>query len=329
MSVILSDHSPICAKSKMFSFSKVPILVAFLPLVSNIALGQLSLLSRGNPEAQWQTAQLQHIEQQLADTNVRGELRKELESQKTWLSTWASGKLSDSPWLDQASPGVLYSEPTIDPNKKAAKLREKLLGKNAKPTTADTDQLQRAMSTFPKDVGLRQLFLHWIDQKQYRAQYAQNVVEAAETVIAQLDRLDAQRDDIKLAKAYCNYRAARALIYMESEEYQQNSPIKDLKEHEGKLLGFYTELGKLVGHNRPEFILVELRMLCRDHWYGQALMLLEKYAAVIDRPWYLQYRYDLLKDLGWKQPAEEAQTIAQRADLNLNREARTQTGSAK
>jgi hypothetical protein len=97
---------------------------------------------------------------------------------------------------------------------------------------------------------------------------------------------------------------------MESKEAVAQKPIEDLQKHEAQLLGFYTQIGDLVGHNRPEFILLEIRMLRRDSWYGRALVLLEESANVIDTQWYLNYRRDLLKDLGWNEPAKEAEEIA-------------------
>lgn len=286
------------------------------------AFSQLSVLSAGNPSLQWKSTQLQLLDQQMQDPAVKGPLRSELEAQKRWLEKWNSGSLSDKPWMAQTEKVKLFTEPTIDPQKKATALRERLLGKGAKPTEKDTTELQKTLAKFPKDVGLKQLYLHWLDQRQYRDQYAATIVESAISLASALEQ-EKPTEATKLARAFCFYRAARALIHMESEEAIAKKPIEDLPKHESQLLGIYAQLSELVGQNRPEFILLEIRMLRRDSWYGRALLLLEENADVIDTQWYLNHRRDLLSDLGWEQPAKEAKEIALANQSNGSSEVRS------
>lgn len=294
----------------MFSQRTILQIAVLLIAVKSSALAQLSVLSSGDTTSQWKATQLELIEQQLSDQSVKGVLRKELESQKAWLSQWNAGQMKAGPWFKQRENKQRLVEPTVDPDKTASALREKLLSKKAKPTAADTQELQKLLEQNPEDLGLQQLYLHWIDQKQYRDQYAEKVVAVASKLATLLASVEQQSADLRLARAYCYYRAARALTHLESREVQAKNPIKDLAQHEAQLLGFYNQLGELMGHEHPEFILLEIRMLRRDHWNGQALMLLEENAEILENQWYLQHRRDLLADLGWNPPAKEAESIA-------------------
>ena len=297
----------------MKPFRFAVLLATTLLTLSSTAIGQLSVLSSGDPNSQWKVTQLQLIEQQLSDQAVKGPLRKELEAQKQWLSQWNSGELKDGPWMKQREAANRSSEPTIDPDKTATALRAKLLGKSAKPTAKETTELQALLEKHPEDLGVQQLYLHWIDQKQYRNDYAEKIVESATKLATQLSAIEKQTDETRMARAYCYYRAARALIHLESPQMQAKQAIKDAQQHEAQLLGLYNQLGELVGHDRPEFILVEVRMLRRDNWNGQALVMLEQNAEILDRGWYLAHRRDLLSDLGWSMPAKEAEAIAEAA----------------
>lgn len=297
----------------MKPFRFAVLLAINLLALSSAAVGQLSVLSSGDPNSQWKATQLQLIEQQLSDQAVKGPLRKELEAQKQWLSQWNSGELKDGPWMQQREAASRTPEPIIDPDQTATALRDKLLGKSSKPTAKETTELQALLVKHPEDVGVLQLYLHWIDQKQYRNDYAERIVETATKLATRLEAVEKQTDETRMARAYCYYRAARALIHMESPQMQAKQAIKDAQQHESQLLGLYNQLGELVGHDRPEFILIEVRMLRRDNWNGQALIMLEQNAEILDRSWYLAHRRDLLSDLGWSMPAKEAEAVAEAA----------------
>ena len=103
--------------------------------------------------------------------------------------------------------------------------------------------------------------------------------------------------------------AARALAYQELPEVVAEKPIADPQQHETDLIIAYNQLVDLFGRGRPEFILLEIRMLRRDHWYGQALRLLEKYGDLIEPQWFLEKRRDLLLEMGWSAPAKEAAQV--------------------
>lgn len=289
---------------------KLPAVIAVVFLLaSQTASAQLNVLSKGNVDAKWKESQIAVLKQQLADTAIHGPLRDELESQLKWMNNWPATGLTDETLWKPGDPVARLSEPTLDPNRHARELREKLLGQNAKPTVADTKALEKLLSEFPNDVGVRQLHLHWLDQKQYRKTYPDEIADAAMRIIGILDQLKPQDENLKLAKAYCLYRRGRALAYRELPEVTEKKPIPDPKQHESDLLGSYTQLVNLVGSGHPEFILLEIRMLRRDNWNGRALELLENHGSIIEKQWFLKKRRDLLRDLGWTKPAEQAAEI--------------------
>ena len=238
-------------------------------LQASLASGQLSVLSKGNPAVEWRKAQLAQIEIQLADSTTPAELKLELAAQKQWLSDYASVKLSPQPpQTSEKSPAVI-DEPILDPEKKAFAIRKKLFGLNAKPKTEDTEQLRAALERTPSDIGLRQLQLHWLDQPQYREEYPAEIADAANRLRGLLES-NKQPDPAKQETAIANtlYRQARALGYrLDLDSEGKKSFEKGDREVVDSQLGsVYTQLINLVGLGRPEFALLEIRMLRRDNW---------------------------------------------------------------
>ncbi len=270
--------------------------------------GQLKVLSQGNASEEWRKAQLATIDVQLADRSLVAELRKELESQKKWLAAYKPGTLSAEPKNKQSISDKRWEEPALDPTQLASSLRGKLLGPKASPTTADTESLRNALQQSPNDLGLRQLQLHWLDQPQYREDYSMEIADAASRVLALLESVKLDPETKKLATIFTLYRQARALGYRQDPDVVARHPLSDGDREaiEQQLVGVYNQLIQLTGPGRPEFCLLEIRMLRRDHWLGRALELLETNAATIDLRWYLEKRRDILRELGWKPAAEEA-----------------------
>jgi hypothetical protein len=283
-------------------------------LVSDSVRGQVSVLSAGNPAREWRTTQLEILKQQLQDKAVDGAFREELLAQQKWLNAWKPGGLGEEPlWPAPADLKKPAEEPVVDPAELAADLREKLFGAGAKPTVADTTALQELLAAHSGDIGVRQLHLHWLDQKQYRKTYPREIADAALRLFGLLEQVKPQSKEIQQAKAFCLYRRVRALAYRELPEVVKAQPIEDPKEFEAELLGAYSQLTKLGGKERSEFILIEVRMLRRDRFYGRALQQLTDHAQQIDRQWFLKKQRDLLQELGWEFPAKEAAAVYAKA----------------
>lgn len=268
---------------------------------------QVTNLSTVDPATAWRKAQIEINSEQLSRNDLDVELAKELAVQKKWLEAWNPGKLSQEPVWDGGKKRSLVSEPIIDPSGLAKSLRSKLFGPSAMPSTRDTDQLKQLLIKHPKDIGIRQLHLNWLDQYAYRKQYAMEIVQAAETLIALIEGAGLKKtQDLIWANKYANYRRVRALVYRGLPDVVASNPLEDPVAYEGALSAAYLDFKRSEPNVRPEFVLVELRMLRRDGLFGRALGLLEEYGTQIEKKWLLKKRRDLLQELGWKYPAAEA-----------------------
>jgi hypothetical protein len=278
------------------------------------AQAQLTVLSKGNPTATWRSAQLGVLEEQLRRDTLPDDMRRELTAQRRWLSAWKPGEMTEEPlWEPPASVSPPVAEPIFDPENLAAELRERLFGATARPTVADTRELEQLLKEHSADLGVRQLHLHWLDQVQYRRIYPAEIAEAALKLLSMLElSAPAEADSYAQGRAHTLYRRVRALAYRELPEVVEQQPIEDRAKYEAELIGAYEQLKELVGH-RAEFIKIDVRMLRRDGQYGRALELLTDHGKWIEKPWFLKQRRDLLRELGWESPATEAADIYARA----------------
>lgn len=120
-------------------------------------------------------------------------------------------------------------------------------------------------------------------------------------------------DTLRWALAHTRYRRARAIAYRELPDVLETTPIEDPRRHERELRQAQRRLSETFPEPRPEFVLLEVRMLRRDGQRGQALERLERFVWAIDRKWYLKKRRDLLDELGWELPHRKAAAIYQAA----------------
>ncbi|RMF45334.1 MAG: hypothetical protein D6753_00375, partial [Planctomycetota bacterium] len=99
------------------------------------------------------------------------------------------------------------------------------------------------------------------------------------------------------------------LAYRELADVVAARPIADPDAHDARLRRTWERLVQTIGRPRPEFVLLEIRMLRRDGQFGQALELLEEFGAAVDRKWLLKKRRDLLRELEWQPAAREAAVV--------------------
>ena len=275
------------------------------------AVGQLRVLSQEDPAEQWRRAQLASLSGQLQTPELVQPLRQELEAQQQWLTAWTPGKMPAKAAAEGDDAVELWQEPAVDPSGLAGELRQRLLGVGARPTSRDTKELEQLLAAHPEDLGVRQLHLHWLDQPQYRKTYPADIARAAAKVLSLLDAGQPAGDEGARARLFALYRRGRALVYRELPEVVAAEPLTDQQraENQSELLGVYHQLKELSSEDRPEFVLLDIRMLRNDSAYGRALQLLEKHAPHVDRQWYLKKRRDMLRELGWELPAAEAAEI--------------------
>ncbi|GAB5404034.1 MAG: hypothetical protein Aurels2KO_22650 [Aureliella sp.] len=290
-------------------------LICFAP-----GLAQIELLTppSANVATAWKSAQLKAISAQLAGVG-KGPLKTELQAQAKWLTAWQPGKLSEEtlwPAPKSVTSQKTWIEPVLDPSGLAGPLRKRLLDEEAKPTRRDTDALEKALQENPNDLGLRQLNLHWIDQYKFRKKYCDAIRDSAAAVVTLISRSEIpvgeEGDELRLARAFASYRKVRAIAYRNLPEVTKDRPIQDPKAHDAQLRSAFAETVAVAGRGRKEFILIELRMARVDQRLGTALALLEDYGNTIDRKWLLKKRRDILTELGWTVPAEEAAKLFQR-----------------
>ena len=278
-----------------------------------MADAQLSVLSEGNRQAQWKASQVESLQAQLADPAVADALKSELQAQLKWLEAWEPGGLSEQPLWEGTPQVKRWEEPSLDPTGLTTELRERLLGAGATPTAGDTQELKALLAEHPEDLGVRQLHLHWLDQAQYRKLYAPAIAEAAAKVLSLLSSQTEPDPQTERARAFCLYRRGHALVYRELPEALAQRPMDEVehRRNSAELVGVYRELKALVPEQRPEFILLDARMLRRDHWNGRALVMLEDFGGQISPQWFLKKRRDILRELGWDGPAAEAAAVYQ------------------
>jgi hypothetical protein len=288
---------------------RIALTAAVLLGCSSAGQAQLKILSKGNLADEWRSAQLESIQAQLTDAELSGLMHEELSAQLAWLNAWKPGSLTEESPIEQRVFQEFDPEPIIDPERSAAQYRARLLGDGAQPTAKDTDALRDALTAQPADIGLRQLHLHWLDQIQFRKKFTREIVQSANRLAGLLEAIEPETDALRLAKGFCYFRSARALAYYELPDVLSQQPIDDPQNHEAALLESYRKMLEILGDDRPEVTLLVARMLRRDGWFGRSLLLLEQSASSIDQQWYLKKRRDLLRELTWSFPADEAARI--------------------
>ena len=96
------------------------------------------------------------------------------------------------------------------------------------------------------------------------------------------------------------------MAYRELPVVRERWPISNPDHYQEQLAAVYQRLTNQTNRSRPEFILLEDRMLRRSGKKGRALELLEANRQSIEPKWYLKKRRDLLQELGWEPAYQEA-----------------------
>ena len=271
-------------------------------------------------DSAWKAATLRVIDRQLGKSELKETDRLELRSQKRWLTRWNPGTLSES-----ANPKNASEVPT---KRSEAMLNSSLINRlreieKTGTGMAEQDKFAR-MSEFatdhPNDFGLQQALIHWADndpkrRKQFLDQIESLTLQLSNQIAQQLNSKppkSAEMEALNNVLHFMLYRHVRCLAYRELPDVVAKKPIDDQKVHDEKIDSAFEKLVREAGAGRPEFILIEIRMLRRAKKFGQALERLEAYGASISSRWYLKKRRDLLKELGWDPPWKIAAGIYSR-----------------
>jgi hypothetical protein len=238
----------------------------------------------------WRTQQLKKVEKKIVDADS-DEDRLEYTARQSWLQRWKPGRMPSMPMHSQT---------------KSALVEEPLLGELDKPTGVAPHVWQRMTTS--------QTELLAIDTDEDRKENLRAIIASARQVEKLLaDELPAQWQQLPSptgwALAYARYRLGRALAYRELPSVRERWPISEPVQYEERLLAAYQTLIDQTNDVRPEFILLEDRILRRAGKKGRALELLEANQKWIEPKWYLKKRRDLLRELGWDPPHQEAARI--------------------
>lgn len=172
---------------------------------------------------------------------------------------------------------------------------------------------------------LVQRLAHLDNVPAFRKQHLDEVVAAADAVIAQIDTHAIERDaaravlpddedaqrrhreaqELRETLVDTLYRRGRAIGYMELPDVLKHRPITDEAAQHKAFEATFAELRRWVDTKEKRYFLLHVRRERRMGHYGQALETLN--AQMKDAPlnfWYHKKRRDLYLDLGWKTLAE-------------------------
>lgn len=310
----------------------------FLVVLRSTLLGLLiwSPLAAAEPVSReeachWRQAELRRCQQQLDRTDLAADQRDEWSSRLQWLQDWcpghmpgnaasAAGERADD---SAAAADALVQEPDLSQvdgaaqrlAPSAAKLLERATQLQTELWQLDTlDKRKRQLDQIVPLAGrLEQVLKSLIDAVE-TVQGRSTADQSPKGVAA--DSSDASADSLRWALAYTRYRRARAIAYRELPEVVQQTPIDDREAHHRRLQKAWKRLRSTLAEPRPEFVLLDVRMLRREGYYGQALELLERFRGTIAPKWYLKKRRDLLEEIGWQVPHHEAAAIYARSGLD-------------
>ena len=207
---------------------------------------------------------------------------------------------------------------TLEDDLFEAKLR-RLKSLNAEPTAEQFGKLAEAiLKEKPNYLPVLVERLKRLDDAKHRKQRLEQVVAAADKVIAQIDTTQlarhfgkrvvdakARAQDSKLKRQRdilldALYRKGRALGYMELPDVIATKPIKDVKAHNAAFEANFIELSRWTDTTAEKYALLHIRRDRRRGNYGSALKLLNKYiSSSVSNYWYYKKRRDIYEKLGW------------------------------
>jgi len=243
-------------------------------------------LSEIDAEA-WRVQQLSAIADELRHAKSDGE-RLEYAARQSWLHRWKPGQMPPAP-KQALTPSNLVQEPLLEKLQRPAEVEpgswQRMVDLQTRLHTVDTDDERKA--------NLRTVI-------KLAAKF-ENVLSSQLPPVSQ--KLSSQSGWVL---AFTRYRLGRALAYRELPVVKERWPISKPDEYQKQLTAVFRRLTDQTIRTRPEFILLHDRMLRRSGNKGRALELLELHRQSIKPKWYLKKRRDLLQELGWAPPHQEA-----------------------
>lgn len=258
-----------------------------VPIVMSFAITSAATEPCEIDAERWRKQQLETIARHIQKSGSTDE-RRELVARQSWLRRWQPGQMPFAP-KNAPEESDLVEEPS--------------LGRLTRPAAVAPDAWQKMIYSQE-----RLLDADTVDLRKPNLKTIISLATDLERLLA--DQLPPELHKLETpsgwALAYARYRLGRALAYRELPPVRARWPITNPDDYEQTLVAAYERLTNQTGKSRPEFILLEDRMLRRAGKKGLALELLEANRQSIEPKWYLKKRRDLLKELGWDPPHEEA-----------------------
>lgn len=276
----------ICCPSRLIR--KRPAPTSLLAVIfAAIAISVTNTCADESAAESWRSEQLRIIAGKIRDAEADDE-RWEYVARQAWLRRWEPGRMTSAPACSKA---------------KAKLVEEPLLSELSRPVEIAPDDWQQLTAL--------QAALLEVDTDQDRKENLREIIAAAKQLEQRLaNKFPAALQELPAPTAwvlaYTRYRHGRALAYRELPVVHERWPILNPVSYEQQLLAAYQRLLDQTKFVRPEFILLEDRILRRAGKKGRALELLEANQEWIEPKWYLKKRRDLLFELDWEPPYEEA-----------------------
>lgn len=159
--------------------------------------------------------------------------------------------------------------------------------------------LSRARAEWQQQPSLRSAarLLVALDEPSLRKQHLDEVVSAADRVIAKVKAAAMPAEERTAWLADSLYRKGRALGYMELPDVLQDRQIENPQQHSARFEATFAELDALVDTTQPEYILLRIRRERRRGNYDEALRLLEIYRETAADPrWYETKHHDITRE---------------------------------
>jgi len=220
--------------------------------------------------------------------------------------------------LIAAAPSGKIASPSKPPNKPLEETIFAYKIDELKQTPPESERVfdkraARLLEQSPGNLQVLQAMLHRLDGVANRKQHLDEVVDAADAVIAQIDQNKlaqtlGRRGSHKAAESLRTilvdalYRKGRALGYMELPDVIEKHPIANPKEHAQAFEANFKVLQTWVDTTETDYFLLHIRRERRFKHWGSALALLQRRMPTAPTNyWYHKKRRDLFEELGWKQ----------------------------
>ncbi|WP_442505871.1 hypothetical protein SH528x_004683 [Novipirellula sp. SH528] len=261
-------------------------------VLASLAIGSAAAESNEINAENWRSQQLATLADQIQNADSDDE-RLEYVARQSWLRRWKPGRMSPAP-----------TDVSVDSERAESELvEEPLLETLVRPARIEPNVWRQMI-----DLQTR---LHSVDNDEQRKENLRTTIGLAKQLEQVLsDQFPSESQQLTTPTAwvvaYTRYRLGRALAYRELPSVLERWPISNPDDYEEQLTAAYQRLIKQANRDRPEFILLQDRMLRRADKKGRALELLEASQQSIDPKWYLKKRRDLLQELGWDPAYQEA-----------------------